>query len=139
MNRECINCKSEITRGILCAGCAAVADICTHFTAYVFTPAEMTRLLDDLERHGVVTAESLHALAESRGAIQMKALGSKCIESERRGGAGVFHRAMNRLRRDAKPGDQGELKGILRGAHLSVFAPEPVEKPDRNGSLTIYD
>lgn len=139
MNRECINCKNEINRGMLCAGCAAVADICTHFTAYVFSPSEMTRLLDDLERNGVTTAESLHSLADSRGAIQMKALGAKCIESERGGGTGVFHRAMTRLRRDGKPGDQGELKGILRGAHLSVVVPEPVEKPDRNGTLSIYD
>jgi hypothetical protein len=139
MNRECINCKNPITRGLLCPGCAAVADICTHFAAYVVNQDEMRRLLDDLERHGVVTAEGLHALADSRAAVQMKGLGLKCIESERLGGAGAFNRAMIRLRRDSKPAPQAELAGILGSVTRAVRVQEHGEKPDRNGTLSIYD
>jgi hypothetical protein len=133
MTKECANCKEIIKRGMLCAACAAVLDIRTHFTAYAYNPRELSALLEDLERHNVDTAQRLLDLATSRGATLMQTLGRKCVEAEVRAGVGVFHRALRYLRKGGDA-DEGELAGIISGVVRSATAPKqaftPQETPE---------
>lgn len=132
MNPECLNCHEPIKRGMLCNPCAAVTDICTHFTAYAYNPRELSELIKDLRRNNVVNGQGLLDLGLTRGALQMQGLGRKCIESERVSGgtASVFLRALKLLEREQQSTSQQELDALVEQTTAATKLPREREEAE---------